>query len=126
MKFSERYGYVPVRSVLQTSDVDANLRNRLWNLICNAFFHSAPSFRNIPANCLPNQLEEYRLFKDLWHNYFKKTTDTISQSYLDAMNVVKSYFLACQWFEVYDLLEFLADYDKGVLSTRSIKFLKRN
>jgi AbiJ-like protein len=31
-KFSERYGYASVRTVLQVDDIDDSLRNKLWNV----------------------------------------------------------------------------------------------
>jgi len=109
MKFSERYGHVPVRSALQIDEIDNGLRNRLWNLICIKFFYNAPHVRGVTADYLPIQQEALGTFKDLWHNYFKKPTDTIDNSYTETLNILKEYILKCRWYEVYDLLEFLAE-----------------
>ena len=111
MKFSERYGRVPVRSALQIDGIDDGLRNRLWNLVCVSFFDfdSAPPYTHLNANYLPNQKDAYFIFKRLWHDYFKKTTDSIGVSYIKALETLKQYFKECAWYEVYDLLEFLAD-----------------
>src|SRR6267143_751655 len=111
MKFSQRYGHVPVRSVLQIDGIDDGLRNRLWNLICTRFFIGAPHFRGANNDFLQQPLNQEALstFKDLWHNYFKETTDSIGTSYTDALNKLKQFILKCNWFEVYDLLEFLAN-----------------
>ena len=110
-KFSERYGHVPVRSVLQIDVVDNGLRNRLWNLICTTFFPSAPDYSGGRDDYLPfaDNREVYQLFKNLWHNYLKQTADSVGTSYFEALTKLKNYFLDSQWYEVYDLLEFLAD-----------------
>lgn len=113
-KFSERHGHAPVRSVLQIGSIDDGLRNRLWNLIRSTFFYSAPHVRSVHGD----DLSIYRpvvhaLFKNLWHNYFKKATDSIGNSYSDALTSLRGYFFDCEWYEVYDLLEFLADSSPG-------------
>jgi AbiJ N-terminal domain 4 len=109
MKFSERYGHVPVRSTLQIDGIDDGLRNRLWNLICTTFFYNAPNVRGVQSDYLPIQQAATDTFKNLWHNYFKKTTDSIGTSYTEMLTILKGYILKCYWYEVYNLLEFLAD-----------------
>jgi hypothetical protein len=109
MKFSERYGHVPVRSALQIDGIDDGLRNRLWNLVCTSFFYSAPPAERVNSDYLPHQEGPYSIFKRIWHNYFKKTTDSIGTSYVKALKELKKYFMECAWYGVYDLLEFLAE-----------------
>lgn len=108
-KFSERYGHAPVRSALQTRDVDAGLRNRLWNLIRMTFFRMAPDFSGTTVDYLPVNSEAQGFLHFLWHNYFKETTEGVGHSYHDAVKRIREYFMKCKWFEVYDLLEFLSD-----------------
>src|SRR5689334_19771067 len=108
MRFSQRYGYVPVRSALQTGDIDSGLRNRLWNLVRATFLHTAPPFRGISSDILSIQREAQFFFKDVWHNYLKQTVDGIGNSYLDALDYLRAYFEGCPWYEVYDFIEFLA------------------
>ena len=95
MKFSERYAHVPVRSVLQIDSVDNGLRNRLWNLIGTTFFASAPDYGDGKDDYLPfaDNRDAYHVFKNLWHNYLKQTTDTIGTSYFEALRKLKNYFL---------------------------------
>jgi hypothetical protein len=110
MKFSERYGHNPVRSALQISDIDETLRNRLWNVVCDTFFNSAPKTENArKGNYLPYLPNEYQLFRDLAHNFFKETTDTVGVWYTTALARVKAYFFGSPWYGVYDLIDFLAD-----------------
>lgn len=86
---SERYGHVPVRSVMQIGSVDDGLRNRLWNLIRTTFFAKVPHFAHSNENFLPNALAAYALLKSLYHNYFKRSTDDIGTSYINAVGKLK-------------------------------------
>jgi hypothetical protein len=110
MRFSERYGYTPARSVLQTNDIDAGLRSRLWNVVCDWIFPNAPKSRDAALG-MPFHLhgEDYDLFVHLWHDYFKLPTDNIASSYFAAMAQLRKYFFEAQWYSVYDLIEFLAN-----------------
>jgi hypothetical protein len=109
MKFSQRQGLTPIRSVLQTKTVESELRNRLWNLVHSTFFASAPVFPTV-GNFLPGFPEQSALFKDLWHNYFKEPTDTIGVSYMNALDELRSRFMGCEWYSVYDLIEFFSNH----------------
>jgi hypothetical protein len=107
MNFSERQGYTPVRSVLQTNDMDMALRNRLWNIVCFTFFPSAPKLSS-DANYLPSLPAENLLFQNLWHDYFKQPTDSIGVWYGPALKQLREYFLGTEWYSAYNLIEFLA------------------
>lgn len=111
MRFSQRHGYAPVRSVLQTGSVDEGLRNRLWNAICSTFFSEAPERDSnvIHGNYLPNNHDVRHLLEHLWHDYFKSPTDTIGPSYFQAMKKFRTYFFECEWYSIYDLIEFFKD-----------------
>ena len=37
-RFSERIGYRPIRTVVQIEGMDDELRNSLWNLVCEHYF----------------------------------------------------------------------------------------
>jgi hypothetical protein len=110
MKFSERYGHAPVRSVLQTNGIDDGLRNKLWNLVCESFFYSAPKSRGEESG-LPFHLHhgDYEFFVHLWGNYFKLTTDSIGDSHFAAIAKLKGHFFDTEWYSIYDLFEFLAN-----------------
>jgi hypothetical protein len=109
VKFSERYGLVPVRSVLQINDIDTSLRNKLWNITRTTFFDDAPKFKGNADDILSIQDRPRDLFEDIWHSYFKEPVDTVGGSYFDALNNVRKHFMECSWYEVYDFLEFLSN-----------------
>jgi hypothetical protein len=105
-RFSERFGFNPVRSALQIDAIDDGLRNQLWNLIGMRLFSALPSSEGHTGNYLPI-LPANETFKILSHYYFKKPIDQIGTSYLGAVRRLRDYFFSCQWYEVYDLVEFL-------------------
>jgi AbiJ N-terminal domain 4 len=109
MNFSERYGHTPVRSVLQTDNIDDALRNKLWNVISSTLF--VPDEYTVAAHndYLPRYSPIYGRFINLWHNYFKMATDTIGSSYEAALRKLRGYFFKTEWHSVYDVTEFLAN-----------------
>ncbi len=88
MKFSEKYGFTPVRSVLQTNSMDDGLRNRLWNLIRATYFPTAPKY----WAHLSSYPDAEGTFRTIWHNHFKKTIDSIHPSYEDALQELQEIY----------------------------------
>lgn len=83
--------------------MDAELRNRLWNALRNLFPKSLAGYKfthrdnfSLAAFC-----------RTLWHEYFKKPTDSIPEWPDEATAQIREYFFNCQWYEVYDLVEFV-------------------
>lgn len=93
--FSYRKGLKKVRTEIQVDSVDEALRSLLWNMLCKYYFEHPTS-------------EIYPFLKRLWHSYFKKPTDLIIGRWKEDYSKVRQYFFNCQWFEVYDFLEFIA------------------
>jgi AbiJ N-terminal domain 4 len=110
MKFSERYGYTPVRTALQIEHIDEALTNRLWNIVGETFFVDAPKFSHGSHNWLSNFDRASMLFDAIWHDHFKKPTDTIPTQYKDALNEVRNHFFNSRWYDPYNFLQFLAEY----------------
>jgi len=52
----------------------------------------------------------YQFSKDLWFHYFKKRVDLIPNLSHRVLEAIRDYFFACDWYEVYDFLEFTAAY----------------
>ena len=104
MRFSQRQGYKPAKKIMQADSMDEELRNGLWNALTIHYWSSAQGKRFIR-----NDEEMYPLAQDLWLDFFKKPLDTIPHTWTDTRNYLKSYFLNCNWFEVYDFIEFIAN-----------------
>ncbi len=105
--FSQRKGLKPIKNAIQIDSIDENLRNRLWNALTICYW-SQIRFPELTAmREIPNNLSI--LIKILWHDYYKKTIDTIPYFWKDALDVIKAYFFSCKWHEVYDIIEFAAN-----------------
>ena len=104
MRFSERQGFYPVKRVLQFDSMDDGLRNRLWNGLASLLWQEPRQFDSFES---PSNYSIAALMRRLWHEHFKKPIDTIPRSCTKAIDVVRRFYFSCQWYEVYDLLEFI-------------------
>ncbi len=100
MSFSQKYGFKAIKNLIQKDSIDDELRNGLWNLIKmnildkleNIYYPHVMSYFMIP----------------LWHNYFKLPIDTVSPFLHVNIQNIRTYYMDCPWFEVYDFIEFIA------------------
>jgi AbiJ N-terminal domain 4 len=101
VRFSERYGYKAVKDAIQTESMDEDLRTGLWNIldlfvlqrVTNDYLFSHPDVQDLTFQ--------------IWHSYFKRSTDTAPEHGLDLAKELKKYLFTCEWFEVYDFFEFV-------------------
>lgn len=98
MRFSERYGYKPVREIIQKESMDDELKNRVWSCLYNHFFDMYQSSYTYQIYYAPK-------IKLLWQNYFKKPIDTLPSSPFDATEQFRKFFNSSKWYEIYDLIE---------------------
>lgn len=89
MRFSERKGYKEVLKVIQTEEINDELRNMLWSCIFERIKYANDNFRY-----------------PYWLNYLKKPIDEIP-SPIELTHEIKNIIADSPWFEVYDLLEFI-------------------
>ncbi|WP_180164555.1 AbiJ-NTD4 domain-containing protein [Acinetobacter sp. YH12049] len=109
MRFSERYGYKPVREIIQKESIDDNLKNALWNAYHQIILEQGkfsdsfyPSVKNYTL---------YPLFRSYWAHLFKKPIDEIPDTVLDTTNLIRDYFFKkLEWYEIYDFIEFTIKY----------------
>lgn len=104
MQFSERYGYKPIREIIQKESMDDNLRNGIWSLFTiylwnQVDYSSYPSHGNINTSNLKTLIIAY------WLNFFKQPIDTIPIQFEKVLYKVRSSFFNCEWHEVYSFIE---------------------
>lgn len=114
MTFSERHGYKPVNKIIQIESMNEPLRNGLWSMLqihCWDDVIFDPDFLgleelnlNYPAN---NAIKN--LCQQLWLNYLKEPLDQLNKNWPIACAHLRQYFFSCEWYEVYDFIEFIAD-----------------
>ena len=106
MSFSERYGYKPIREIIQKESMDDELLNKLWNVINLYIFYKYKSSQNSVQNGLLNHSNLNNFFADLYH-FQKKRIDQIPAYIRDAIDELDIlFFNEYEWHEVYDFLEF--------------------
>lgn len=104
MRFSERMGYRPIREALQVEDMDAALRNRIWNCVYTHVFATIRWDRISGKTYSKN----YRICCSIWTDFFKERIDRIPR-YVDDISQILGSAITGEfaWYEVFDFLEFL-------------------
>ncbi len=118
MTFSERFGYRAPVADLSLEEMPDSLRAGLWDCASLWFF------KNVGVYDIIGQLTGYAPEFDaishyIWFNHFKRPTDERPRDPVAARNVIKDVFLKGKFYEVYDLLEFLAKMPPEVMDNAS-------
>lgn len=95
--FSERFGYKSPRNALQMEEADENLRIAIYNALYLVFGES-PKGAAYDAIC-----------KDIWSRFWHQPISSFPYCYYEFYERLLNYLKGCQWFEVYDLLDFVLD-----------------
>lgn len=113
MSFSERYGYKPVRDIIQLESIDKPLRNGLWSLLqvyCWDHVRRSTGMYSGGYYLSGTGNETIKNFCEiLWFNYFKKPLDSLDNVWNNVLSELRKYFFSCEWYEVYDFIEFVAN-----------------
>ena len=115
MRFSERLGIVTARNVIQLDDLDAPLRNSLWNLV------QIHVFAPLDREQWVNQKPEFHMIRALWVHFFKRPLDEIQGYWPREKPIIREWFFGAKWFEVYDFVEFIA---KGLQGETEKRYLE--
>jgi hypothetical protein len=115
-RFSESIGVSHPRTVIQVNDMDTALRNALWNVV-------QPTFLSGAASVAGDAIMPYR---KLWDEFFHSPVDTLPLMADAARAQVRAwYFDTAQWWQVYDLLQFAADYYSDEKPSQAVSQLAR-
>jgi hypothetical protein len=121
--FSQRKGIRPLQKSIQREAIDKELRNCLWSALKMAIWD-----RYMPANYYDQYNEDSRrvlyLVQQIWLNYFKAAVDTIPDFQLahpkSAYTIIRDYFYASEWWQLYDFLEFIIKTTEDVWAQKLI------
>jgi hypothetical protein len=118
MRFSDRVGITSATKIIQKESVDIELQNSLWNALSDYYwdgFQPGTSHSDIEGSNL--QI----LIYSVWRDYFKKPTDKIKKSWEECLGELRYYFFRFKWYEIYNFLEFIANYEYDDRSSYFIK-----
>ncbi|MCK4421726.1 hypothetical protein KAW48_07995 [candidate division WOR-3 bacterium] len=104
MRFSERYGYKKIEEYQLLEEIPNYLKTRIWNILRRCIFREK-RYEEFPVDLF---------IIDLWDKFFKEDLDKLVDREVyttlkkdKVTKIIKNLFLNLQWFEVYDLVEFL-------------------
>ena len=124
MRFSERYGYKPVREIIQKESIDNDLKNTLWSLLQLSIFEKVEyeyQYGQVDGSNLKILLFSY------WYHFFKKPIDTIPSYTSDAIDILRKEFFKMPWHSIYSFIEItLIFYPEKVNSKQSLDFLHKS
>lgn len=115
MKFSQRIGKTAVREIIQVESIDQSLANKLWNNILSDFFDKI--YRTTKSSSLDRKAYAC---KEIWKDFFEYRLDEIPKDRIGnvfingILAIFKDWFFKVQWYEKYDLIEFISTLDEQV------------
>ncbi len=104
LRFSQRMGLTPIRDALQKDSMDNALRHSLWNAVSKWYMRhtryewlsvSNPHVETLPAV--------------LYRDYFHLPLDDLPGTVPEFERDMKNQFTSCEWYGMYDFVEFLAN-----------------
>jgi hypothetical protein len=107
MLFSQRKGLKPVEKLVQSDDIDIDLKNGLWSATQICYWDNYSSDYPSLEWIRDSNLED--LFVKYWIDFFKSPIDTLPTKLSDAKRMVRKYFFGAEWNEIYDFIEFTAN-----------------
>ena len=119
MKFSERFGFKHVNKTIQIDTMSDELRISLWNIVYQLYLKQEQQYRS-EKDYLSIHPDEITTL--MWVNLWKKEIDKKEPfGYSQFQRSYKQIFFNLEWYEVYDLVEFIVKIDK---TRRGVEFKK--
>ena len=102
MRFSQRIGLRPIKSIIQKDSMDQDLRTGLWN-----------AFQLVVLDKLDGHSWLYQtpyknFFRILWFGFFEHPLDTLEDYWETTRKYIRKRYFEAEWYEVYDFIEFIA------------------
>ncbi|TCB35219.1 hypothetical protein E0H82_08160 [Acinetobacter sp. ANC 4910] len=105
MRFSERYGYKPVREIIQKDFISQNLKTEIWNNLVIFIFSRYTSILNDEIDYIPHSNLEI-LVIHLWRTFFNETVDTSPSSLNTFRTLIRNNILQeFEWHQIYSFIE---------------------
>ncbi|WP_175429471.1 AbiJ-NTD4 domain-containing protein [Aeromonas caviae] len=111
MKFSERIGKRPVKDIIQIDGMDDDLRNSLWNVLELCIWRRSGFLHRPGMTVGLGTIDDFSA--KLWTAFYKRRLDSRPHFSDRIMDQIRSDFFSCEWFDVYDFLEFVLNYKRA-------------
>jgi hypothetical protein len=123
--FSQRHGYSLLESAFQRESIDSALRTKLWNILKITIWDRY-DFDNRSYDDRTKRIDN--MVKRLWFGHLNRDLDRLPSFYephgrKGAYDTLKDHFTGCQWFEVYDLIETIANDRSDLVSDETRKWI---
>ena len=105
MIFSQRIGKTHLNKEIQLESIDDELKNGLWNVYDLFILQKINDEHDYTFNIRPSVF----FSNSLWHHYFKKPIDQIPSQFYRVQTEIRNYFFSCEWYNLYDFIEFNID-----------------
>lgn len=115
MRFSERIGKKDTKQTPQIESMDDDLRTALWNVV----FRHALSETDLPHTDGCGGPDSC-LLKEIWSDVLLRPMDEMPASPDESVQLMKRWFFEAQWYDVYDLVEFIAHVGGNVYNKYSV------
>jgi hypothetical protein len=102
MRFSERIGARAGRELLQKDSIDVELRVGIWNQILALVLEEAEEHSVLES------ASRYKFYRRLWDEFFHVPLDELPYKPSEFIRIIRKAFDEAQWYEIYDLMEWLA------------------
>jgi len=122
VRFSQRIGVTPIKDRIQKDDIDAPLRNALWDALDICVWDKV-QYGTYEEYLRKSNLNG--LFVRYWHFFLHKTHDTMPWRLAEAQAAIKIMFMGWPWHTVYDFIEFTAQEMPDDLAGGFTKFCNR-
>lgn len=107
--FSQRQGIKLVKNIIQIDDMDADLRNRLWDALSFFYWNQVADWR-VSFRWSEMHVNMKKFVTMIWHNLFKIPIDTINYDvWSETYKIIRKHYFNCNWHEIYDFIEFTAN-----------------
>jgi AbiJ N-terminal domain 4 len=126
LSFAERIGIKKPKIELSKDNLSIDLKNTLWSIICTEVL----SKLNTRVSYGGSFSELVSFFKVLWIDFFKWPIDSLSvsqgQFYNEKdYNRLRDWFFKAEWYDVYELLEFIAEVSEPEFQEICNNYLKK-
>jgi len=104
--FSYRKGIKTPKVDMQIDYMDQDLKNGLWNALTIFYWDQVKTHG---YSYMQYHKKISILVQRLWIEYFKQPVDTLDSRWNIVYKEIRTYFFQCNWNEVYDFIEFIAN-----------------